>query len=253
MSALLHTFLPDPQSRELLSAEGLRVDGRRPGELRKISVELGVLPNVDGSCLYTQGYTKVLATVVGPQDGRSNQKRVMEAVIECEYAVTPFAAGVRRDMTKGSRASKESALIIQQTFERVVLRSLFPQSVISINVLVLHNAGSALACAINAVTAALMDAGVPMRDVVVAATGSVVDTVPILDVNATERGGAGSQVTVAVEALTGKIVTLQSEARISVEALEAVVELGTAGCGLIAEIIRENVRKDSELDPATVA
>jgi len=229
------------------------VDGRRPGELRKISLELGTVPNVDGSCLYTQGYTQVLATVVGPQDGRSSQKRVTEAAIEVEYAVAPFAGGVRRDMVKSSRATKENALIIQQTFERVVLRALFPQSVIAINVLVLHNAGSALACALNAVTAALMHAGVPMRDLVAAATGTVVDTVPILDLNAAERGGAGSQVTVAVEALTGKLLTAQSEARLSVEALDAVVDLTTAGCGLIAEIVREFVRKDAELDPATVA
>jgi ribonuclease PH len=57
-------------SREVVNAEGLRMDGRRPGEMRKINVELDVLPFVDGSCRFTMGHTQVLATVVGPCDSK---------------------------------------------------------------------------------------------------------------------------------------------------------------------------------------
>ncbi len=250
----LTTLIPiSSQSRELLSPEGLRADGRRPGELRKISLTLGTVPGVDGSCLYTQGHTTVLATVVGPQDGVSSQKRVTEAVIECDYVVAPYATGVRRDAARGSRQNKETALLLQQTFEHVILRHLFPQTVISISVMVLHNAGSTLACSINAISAALVAAGVPMRGLVAAASGAVVDTVPLLDLNTTERGGAGAQVTVAVDALSGGIISVQSEARMAVEALDAVTDLATAGCGIIAELVRDAVRKEGELDPSVVS
>lgn len=47
---------------------GLRVDGRKPNELRKISCEVGVFAQADGSAMLTQGNTKVVATVYGPHE-----------------------------------------------------------------------------------------------------------------------------------------------------------------------------------------
>lgn len=51
---------------ELLSDQGLRLDGRRPDELRNIRCRLGVFSQADGSAYIEQGNTKVLATVYGP-------------------------------------------------------------------------------------------------------------------------------------------------------------------------------------------
>lgn len=45
---------------DLLSIDGLRVDGRRPGELRRIVCEIGSISEVDGSALMSMGLTKVL-------------------------------------------------------------------------------------------------------------------------------------------------------------------------------------------------
>lgn len=72
------------QSRELISPEGLRSDGRRAHELRRVEVRLGSLAwsasgagggggaaaaqAVDGAAYYSQGNTKVLAFVVGPRE-----------------------------------------------------------------------------------------------------------------------------------------------------------------------------------------
>lgn len=53
---------------EYLSPEGLRVDGRRAEELRRIKCQLGVLRRADGSAYYEQGNTKALATVYGPRE-----------------------------------------------------------------------------------------------------------------------------------------------------------------------------------------
>lgn len=52
--------------RELLSNIGLRLDGRRPNELRKIRCKLGVFTQPDGSAYIEQGLTKILAAVYGP-------------------------------------------------------------------------------------------------------------------------------------------------------------------------------------------
>ena len=47
---------------------GLRIDGRKPNELRKIFFEVGVFAEADGSAMIQQGNTKVVATVYGPHE-----------------------------------------------------------------------------------------------------------------------------------------------------------------------------------------
>ena len=54
------------KNRELLSKIGLRLDGRRADELRRIRCKLGVFTEPDGSAYLEQGLTKILAAVYGP-------------------------------------------------------------------------------------------------------------------------------------------------------------------------------------------
>lgn len=56
------------KNRELLSKIGLRLDGRRANELRRIRCKLGVFTEPDGSAYLEQGLTKVLAAVYGPHE-----------------------------------------------------------------------------------------------------------------------------------------------------------------------------------------
>lgn len=52
----------------VLSDQGLRLDGRKPEELRKLSCRLGIFSQADGSAYLEQGNTKVLAAVYGPHE-----------------------------------------------------------------------------------------------------------------------------------------------------------------------------------------
>jgi exosome complex component RRP46 len=70
---------------------------------------------------------------------------------------------------------KEYEQIIRETFTPVVLTDSFPRAVISIVVQVIEDDGSLLAVAINAVSLALMDAGVPMVSVVTATSCGILD------------------------------------------------------------------------------
>ena len=49
---------------EFLSPEGLRMDGRRPKELRKLHCEVGTLGEADGSATFDMGNTKVMLILV---------------------------------------------------------------------------------------------------------------------------------------------------------------------------------------------
>lgn len=48
--------------RSMILEKGIRADGRKPDEVRPISIETNILPSVHGSCLFTRGQTQVLVT-----------------------------------------------------------------------------------------------------------------------------------------------------------------------------------------------
>jgi exosome complex component RRP41 len=62
---------------ELLSDQGLRLDGRRANELRQIRCRLGVFSQTDGSAYLEQGNTKVLAAVYGPHEVMHDMKNIV--------------------------------------------------------------------------------------------------------------------------------------------------------------------------------
>jgi exosome complex component RRP41 len=77
---------------EFLSPEGLRLDGRRPTELRRTSVDLGVLPQADGSAWVEAGNTRVLAAVFGPYVlPGSRSGGVGGADLRCEVSTAAFS------------------------------------------------------------------------------------------------------------------------------------------------------------------
>ncbi len=55
---------------ELISPEGLRLDGRRAGELRRIHCKMGVFTKADGSAFFQQGNTQVVVAIYGPREVR---------------------------------------------------------------------------------------------------------------------------------------------------------------------------------------
>ncbi|TRO46255.1 exosome complex exonuclease Rrp41, partial [Candidatus Bathyarchaeota archaeon] len=52
----------------LVDKKGIRLDGRKLDELRSVKMEVGVLPNADGSAYLEQGRNKVLVGVYGPKE-----------------------------------------------------------------------------------------------------------------------------------------------------------------------------------------
>eukprot|EP00961_Rhodomonas_salina_P174425 2352269-Rhodomonas_salina.1 len=83
--------------------------------------------------------------------------------------MAPFGgAGDRRKRAKGDRQVGEVASMLRQTFESLLFCNLFPRAQIDITVEVLQADGPFRAQAINAVTLALIDAGLPIQDFLVA-------------------------------------------------------------------------------------
>ncbi|KAJ2410293.1 Exosome non-catalytic core component, partial [Coemansia sp. RSA 2530] len=218
--------------QELLSPEGLRVDGRRANELRRISCRASVLNSADGSSYYEQGNTKVLVAVYGPREPRTKSLAQHDhAAVNVEFNVAPFSTSERRKRSKGDKRLLEIASFVKQTFEGAIQTAVYPRSQIDIYIHLLQHDGGTLETCINAATLALVDAGISMVDYVCACTAGFIDETPVLDLNFVEESSIETpDLTVAVLPRSGNIALLQMESRLHSSKLEDVLELATEGC-----------------------
>ncbi|KAG2973416.1 hypothetical protein PC118_g15147 [Phytophthora cactorum] len=179
-----------------------RQDGRAGNELRPFASEQGALFRADGSARMSHGSSTVLAAVYGPGQARNwRSEKTDKATLDVCFK-----------LEKGIMTSKEKEYeqIIRETFMPVVLTDSFPRAVISIVYL--------LAVAINAVSLALMDAGVPMVSVVTATSCSIFDDGNLyLDPTSAEEEEAASWVTTARSSTSDGVLTCITNGLLSEE------------------------------------
>ena len=226
---------------EYVSPEGLRLDGRRPGEIRRLRAAVGVEPAYDGSATFQMGNTLVVATVRGPAEGVGSGSSASAtsgasggaARVFCDYEQAPFSTKERRRRPR-DRATTELGATIARVLEGVVqLQAYPPRACVHVCVRVVQNDGGARACALNAAVLACVDAGVPLADVVCACGAGVIDGTPVLDTSAAEEAAGGADVALALLARTGRVAMLETDARLPADVFRAAVALASTGTQLV--------------------
>lgn len=153
--------------RRWLLDEQKRVDGRGMDEIRPLDAEVGILPRVHGSGLFTRGQTQVLTVLtLGPMsdeqtlDGIDSQesKRYMHHYNFPSYSVgetRPSRGPGRREIGHGALAEKALVPVIPPVEE-------FPYAIRLVSE-VLSSNGSTSQASVCGSTLALMDGGVPIK------------------------------------------------------------------------------------------
>ncbi|ETO17724.1 hypothetical protein RFI_19591 [Reticulomyxa filosa] len=159
-----------------LSESGLREDGRRPHEVRRVECKLCVFPHADGSAEFRLGATHVIATVFGPRQASTKAARVNEdgATITCRVQSCEFSQSDHRQANKFRRRDRLLGDLIAQTFQCAVMTNLYAKSSIDICIEILTNDGDINSAAINAACLALINAGICMKDYVVACSAGFI-------------------------------------------------------------------------------
>ncbi len=154
-------------SRRLVLDENIRLDGRRPDEIRQIMCEIDPLPATHGSALFTRGETQSLTTVTL---GTKLDEKIIDDVLNkgtekftLHYNFPPFATGEakaargisRREIGHGNLALR-------------ALKNMMPsddENPYAIRVVsdILESNGSSSMATVCAGTLALMDAGVKLK------------------------------------------------------------------------------------------
>lgn len=224
---------------DFLSPEGLRVDGRRAGEVRRLRARMGVEQHADGSAYVEQGNTKVLVTVFGPHEVTQRSKASHDrALLTVETTALPFANGQHRPQGRTDRGSTEMSAAIRKTFEAVVQTTLYARSQIDISISVMQVDGGVRSAAFNATTLALVDAGVAMEDFVCACSVGSIGGALLLDPNGQEDQ-AGAELSVAYLPRAERIGYVQLESKIALSTLEEATNFTVEGCRQIYDVLRE--------------
>ena len=146
--------------------EGHRVDGRAKNEIRPLGAEVGVLPQVHGSGLFTRGQTQVLSictlnTLSAAQKldtiWEEEEKRYMH-----HYNFPAYSTGEARGARSTNRREKGHGALAERALEPVIPPvEEFPYAIRVVSE-VLSSNGSTSQGSICGSTLALMDAGVPI-------------------------------------------------------------------------------------------
>jgi exosome complex component MTR3 len=129
-------------------------------------LKTGVISSASGSAYVEMESSKVMCAVYGPRPSSSGREFSDKALITCEYKYTTWSNPSVRRGYQPDDEEKESAQIIVNALQVAIRREAYPKSSIDINILVLQDAGGALAAAMTCACLALMDAGVQMYHLV---------------------------------------------------------------------------------------
>jgi len=155
--------------REMILA-GQRPDGRAQDAVRPLSIEVGVLPRTHGSALFARGETQALVTATL---GTPRDQQIIDGLLEeykkpfmLHYNFPPFCVGEirpirgpgRREIGHGALAEKSLLNIMPTTQD-------FPYTVRVVADMLESNGSTSMATVCGA-TMAMMDAGVPIKQMV---------------------------------------------------------------------------------------
>ncbi|CAD7088956.1 unnamed protein product [Hermetia illucens] len=231
-------------NQDLLSDQGLRLDGRRAHELRRIRCKLGVFSQPDGSAYLEQGNTKVLAAVYGPHQAPGKKSNHSEVIVNCQYSMAVFSTGERKNRPRGDRKSQEMTIHLQQTLRAAIKTELYPRSQIDVFIEVLQADGGNYCASVNAATLALIDAGICLKEYVCACTASLANgNVPLMDVSHLEEVSGGATLSVASLPSSNKIAFMEMSQRFHLDHLPKVLDHALQGCQQIMSILDKAVRE----------
>lgn len=154
------------QVRALIIEEGVRPDGRKVTDIRQITAEVGLLPRVHGSGLFTRGQTQVLTTLVLGSTDETQTIDGLEGDMEKRYMhfynFPPYSVGEARPMRgPGRREIGHGALAERALVPVLPEKEVFPYTMLLTSEVLESNGSTSMASTCGS-TLALMDAGVPI-------------------------------------------------------------------------------------------
>ncbi|MCK5150230.1 MAG: exosome complex exonuclease Rrp41 [Candidatus Thorarchaeota archaeon] len=233
---------PEVKPDYLISPEGLRIDGRRPDEMRPIEMKVGVLKQADGSASIRQGKTYIIAAVYGPRELHPRHLTQNDrAYLRVVYRMATFSVPDRKRPAP-SRREKEISMVIANSLRPVIFLEEFPKSVIDVFVTVIQADGGTRCAAINAASLALADAGIPMRSLVPSVAVGKADGHLLVDLGDEEDKYGQGDIPMATIPHSDEIVLLQQDGSFTREEIMEAAQMGITSCKYLHELQKDALK-----------
>jgi len=223
-----------------------RPDGRKVDELRPMEAKVGVVPNADGSALFSFGDTVAIAAVYGPKKMHPQHKQNPEkGTLRCNYNMLSFSV-TERIRPGQSRRSMEISKITEWALDPVLLIDAYPNNVIDVHVNILQANASTRCAGINAASMALAHAGIPMKNLVSSVSIGKLDRQLVADLNKKEEDweeGEGATDIPITLTPDGKVTHIQLDGKITVNQLKEAIELSRKVTKEIYEVQKKALKE----------
>jgi exosome complex component RRP41 len=227
---------------ELITADGIRTDGRKIDEMRNVKMEVGILKNCSGSAYIEQGKTKIIVAVHGPREAHPKHLALPDrALLRTRYHMAPFSTGERKSPAP-TRREIELTKVIREALEPSLLLEEFPKTTIDVFIEVLQADAGTRSAGVTAASLALAEAGIPMRDLVAAIAVGKIGGQLVLDLNEEEDEHGQADMPVAMMPNLNRITLLQLNGRLTKEEIVTGLTLAQKGIGKLYELQRQALK-----------
>ena len=220
---------------------GKRLDGRKADELRKISIETGVLHRADGSCYLEWGNNKVMVAVYGPREALpKHTQNPLRAIVSARYNMAAFSVDERK-RPGPDRRSREISKVISEALEKVILLEKFPRASMDVCIEVLNAEAGTRCAGLTAAGVALADAGIPLKDIPVACAAGKIAGQVVLDLGKEEDNLGDADLPVAISPRTNEILLLQMDGHLTLEEFDKALDMAINGCHVISDFQKKAI------------
>ena len=224
-----------------------RLDGRKVDEIRKMDAKVGVVPNADGSAMFSFGDTIAIAAVYGPKKMHpQHQQNPEKGTLRCTYNMLSFSV-TDRIRPGPNRRSTEIGKITEWSLEPVVMIKKYPNMVVDVHIHIIQANASTRCAGINAAALALAHAGIPMKELVSSVAIGKLDKQLVVDVRGDEEyweEGEGSTDIPITMTNSGKLTHLQLDGKITHKELKEAIKLAGKALKEVYEV-QKKALKDS--------
>ncbi len=233
-----------------MAKEIKRGDGRKANEMRPIKAQVGIIPNADGSAMFSFGGTVAIAAVYGPRMLHPQHMQDSQTgILRVNYDLLSFSVYERKKPGPNRRAQEISKVTEWALLPAVEIKE-FPNTVIDVQIYILQANASTRVAGINAASMALAHAGIPMKNLVTAVSIGKLDKDLVVDVNDDEEhfeeGEGATDFATAKLANTDKYTLLQLDGKIPPELIAKALKLADDACEKIFEVQKKALKEIAE-------
>ena len=210
-----------------------RSDKRADDKLRKVTITENYMPNAAGSCLIEFDNTKIICSASVEERVPPFLKGSGTGWVTGEYGMLPCSTKERVPREGRSRVggrTHEIQRLIGRSLRAVVDLEALGERTVTVDCDVLQADGGTRCAGIIGASLALVDAGIPMRDMVVACAAGKIDGQIVLDLYDLEDKSGEADVPIAIMPNLGEITLLQMDGKLSKEEFERAMDMAMKAC-----------------------